>query len=439
MDTNHFNIIYHYLSDGDCQALPGLTRNCISIIGANKIWELHIEELSMFNVNLQLSESPFLRYDISFIVEPEDKITSICEAYDCNVIFIGSDSFNDPVMVTARCQPEELLSCLLELQGEIDKVSAREREQMIVAAAVADFKLFQNVLNENVPEITETKKKGLNLSSFFSVRPLISESLIIDFGSFYDDIAWTEKDRNRSETIRDLINAANRLPSGLKSSEVSNNHEYEAIVLQILSELTEFERIKIFMDLMKNTEEIGQKLRFDLPGNVELGVKKRSSKTDTGYNDNSDFAFYLSINENGVKRDFPLKFSHNNTYVVYLMCAINRKLNVDDTSAIKFTDTNSQALFKQIYSTLFSKKKFGWKDAYRSLIGYRYVDEHNKTKTRSGRLNDYIKEIRETIDNMLQMGLLTISECIALKPRSSGMLYLSPERIVIPQELWFVS
>lgn len=405
----------------------------------------------------------------STIIDNLDKSATFYH-YKLKVMEVASDDYNiicpikDPVgervfYVVAKADVDELDFAIPAVINEAETNLRKFSEEALIMVAMEEPEIFKSVVDRVIVDGYGDDNSGDGISPF-GLMPMggiagaaLGMSLgLDDFDFDLDECASSaiESDADFAQPDSDMREAAlgivkggslkrkigvisekkrkeafSNLPKKITNAFEKQDPESYEIAQQSLALLTAAEQNALRREIAKEIPWLLQKMQMkamSAASRYEIHVRPWKSTFRNDFKDRYLYCIYL---KNAKGKETAVTFKNYPSYCIYMMYIIDRAQRGDDVTDLSLKGLRNE--FCQLYKTIISETDDKIKKFYDGLE-YRKVDGDDKK--RKGRFDDYIKDIHETLEN-----LIGEIDSIPFKVGHGRYLGILPERIHIDEKL----
>lgn len=226
-------------------------------------------------------------------------------------------------------------------------------------------------------------------------------------------------------TAKDKKEALLKLPENATQNYIKENPELLKIIAETLSNMAAEEMRVTLLTLFEQNPEILRKyltVTSGLDSQYEIFVRPWSRACRADFKDRFHYCIYIK-DPTGNER--PVVFKNYPSYCIFTIYLLDRVQRKDEVCGLNIRSMKD--VFCKVYSKIISETDSNIRNHFEKL-GYRNVG--NTGLRRKGRYDDYIKDINDTMSE-----LLGVSNCIPFKVGNNRFIEINPEKIHIDPQL----
>lgn len=226
-------------------------------------------------------------------------------------------------------------------------------------------------------------------------------------------------------TAKDKKEALLKLPENATQNYIKENPELLKIISETLSNLAAEEMRVTMLTLLEQDPELLRKyfaVTSGLDSQYEIFVRPWSRACRTHFKDRFHYCIYI---KDSIGNERPVIFKNYPSYCIFTIYLLDRVQRKDDVCGLNIRSMKD--VFCKVYSKIISETDSNIRNHFEKL-GYRNVG--NTGLRRKGRYDDYIKDINDTMSE-----ILGVSNCIPFKVGNNRFIEINPEKIHIDPQL----
>lgn len=418
-DKEAFNIRIVY-SDGIPDSL--LTPGQVTILGnpeelgsyAHKVYDDILRGIDI--------KSTFYWYDLRVV----DDYKELAGYLNCDIIApLPNLLTGETVMVIASAQPEDLGVAAVEIMRVIENRTRKDIESIIALFALGARSEYHIAVNKLFERLSRPRNYGSAIS-FKGRKKNGLDASVDDFPAQIEckSSIWLP-DREERVSDRKIREVYENLPDRYSDLYEKRNPEAAKIVRFSLDMIDQPSLVALLLEAAKTDKGLLQKLqkaKQKMASKYGIRVKQWSQEQKKHFKDQYRYCLYL-IDDRG--NEVPIKFKNNPSYCIFMMYVLDRHTRGIKATSLDFKDNQDE--FKRLYSSIFNEDNEKIEVFCREMI-HRKANETGYV--RKGRYDDYIKDINDTMDQMVGC-----PDSITLKVGRGQFLEIPPNHIEIDRDL----
>lgn len=362
-------------------------------------------------------KATFYRYDLRLNYTYQ----GLADYLDCNIIApLPNMISGEPEMIIATAQPEDLGLAAVAIMNEIENRTRDSIESTIALFALGapeEYRFAVEILFNRL-------SRSNNYSSRISFNGRSSSKCTGKLGYFPTQ---SEDDCFRKISEKDIREVYDNLPDRYSDLYEKRNPDAAQVVHYSLDVIDQQSLVALLVEAAKTDKRLLQKLqkaKRKMASKYGIRVKQWSSEQKKDFKDQYRFCLYLT-DETGNEK--PIKFKNNPSYCIFMMYVLDRFSRGLEATSLSFKENQEE--FKRLYRSIFNED-FEQIDSFCEEMIHRPTNV--KGVVRKGRFDDYIKDINDTMDE-----LVGCPDSISLKVGHGQFLEIPQHHIEIDQNLPF--
>jgi len=362
-------------------------------------------------------KTTFYKYDLRV----NDGYSGLDEYLECNLIApLPNLVTGETEMIIATAQPEDLGLAAVAIMNEIENRTRDTIESTIALFALGapdEYRFAVEILFNRLA-------RSNNYSSRISFRGRSSSKTNGKLGYLPTQ---AEEDSFRKISDKDIRDVYDNLPDRYSDLYEKRNPDAAQVVRYSLGVIDQQSLVALLVEAAKTDKRLLQKLqkaKRKMAAKFGIRVKQWSNEQKKDFKDQYRFCLYLT-DETGNEK--PIKFKNNPSYCIFMMYVLDRFSRGMEATSLSFKENETE--FKRLYSSIFNEE-------YEQIDNFCKEMIHRPTTVkgivRKGRYDDYIKDINDTMDE-----LVGCPNSISLKVGHGQFLEIPPDQIEIDQNLPF--
>ncbi|MDE5629379.1 MAG: hypothetical protein K2I69_07445 [Muribaculaceae bacterium] len=362
-------------------------------------------------------KATFYRYDLSI----KEEYSGLDKYLECNLIAPLPNLVTGEIeMIIATAQPEDLGLAAVAIMNEIENRTRNAIESTIALFALGapdEYRFAVEILFNRL-------SRSNNYNSRISFKGRSSSKTIGRLGYLP---AQTQEDAFRKISDKDIREVYDNLPDRYSDLYEKRNPDAAQVVRYSLGVIDQQSLVALLVEAAKTDKRLLQKLqnaKRKMAAKYGLKVKQWSSDQKKNFKDQYRFCLYI-IDEKGNEK--PVKFKNNPSYCIFMMYVLDRFSRGVEATSLSFKENEEE--FKRLYRSIFNED-------YEQIDSFCEEMIHRPTNVkgivRKGRFDDYIKDINDTMDE-----LVGCPDSISLKVGHGQFLEIPQQNIEIDRNLPF--
>lgn len=440
----------HLQSDVDI-VLPDDTFGNIFILGNRSALADKISDIRSTIIDNLDTSATFYHYKLKVMEEVSD---------DYNIICPIKGPVGDRVFyVVGQADVDELDFAIPAVINEAETNLRKFSEEALIMVAMEEPEIFKSVVDRVIVDGYGDDNSGDGISPFglIPMGGIAGAALGLSLGlddfdfdldecqssAIESDADFVQPDSDLKEAALGIVKggsikrkigvisdrqrkeAFSNLPRKITNAFEKQDPESYEIAQQSIALWTASEQNALLTEMAKDIPWLFQKMQMkamSAASRYEIHVRPWKSTFRNDFKDRYLYCIYL---KNAKGKETALSFKNYPSYCIYMMYIIDRAQRGDDVTDLSLKGLRTE--FCQLYKTIISETDENIKKFYDGLE-YRKIDGGDKK--RKGRFDDYIKDIHETLEN-----LIGAIDSIPFKVGHGRYLNVLPERIHIDEKL----
>lgn len=291
-------------------------------------------------------------------------------------------------MVVTRAKAEDLGLAAVEIINEIERQTKDYIQTFIALFSLGAPEEFRELVEIFFDRLKEKYKDPYPISFLGEEKIPSSEKLPEsnnkELGGLRGKISEKE--------IRDVYDS---LPDRYSDLYEKRNPDAAQILRHSLEVIDQQNLVGLLLEAAKTDRNLFkkiQKARLFLASRYGIKVYKWSRRHKEFFRDRYNYCLYLVDNKG---KEIPLKFKNYPSYCIYIMFVLDKLKKGNEASAISLKDNHEE--FNRLFKFIFNIDPL----KIDSLCREMFLRKTNDTILRKGRLDDYLKDINDTLDEVL--------------------------------------
>lgn len=232
-------------------------------------------------------------------------------------------------------------------------------------------------------------------------------------------------DKFHKLTAKDKKEALLKLPENATQNYIKENPELLKIISETLSNMAAEEMKVTLLAMFEQDPETIRKYLTVISGldsQYEIFVRPWSRACRAHFKDRFHYCIYI---KDSTGNERPVIFKNYPSYCIFTIYLLDRVQRKDEVCGLNIRSMKD--VFCKVYSKIISETDSNIRNHFEKL-GYRNVGDTGLR--RKGRYDDYIKDINDTMSEMLG-----VSNCIPFKVGNNRFIEINPEKIHIDPQL----
>lgn len=396
---------------------PLLKDGMVTILGSPEALGMYAQKV--YNDILQGIDikTTFYRYDLRV----NDEYIGLDEYLDCNLIApLPNLVTGEAEMIIATAQPGDLGLAAVAIMNEIENRTRNAIESTIALFALGapdEYRFAVEILFSRL-------SRSNNYSSRISFKGHSSSRTTGKLGYFPTQ---SEEDSFRKISDKDIREVYDNLPDRYSDLYEKRNPDAAQVVRYSLGVIDQQSLVALLVEAAKTDKRLLQKLqkaKRKMATKYGLRVRQWSSDQKKDFKDQYRFCLYLTDDKGNEK---PIKFKNNPSYCIFMMYVLDRFTRGLEATYLSFKENQDE--FKRLYRSIFNED-------YEQIDSFCEEMIHRPTNVkgivRKGRFDDYIKDINDTMDE-----LVGCPDSISLKVGHGQFLEIPQYKIEVDKNLPF--
>lgn len=370
-------------------------------------------------------KSTYYRYELKVL----DNIEELSRYLDCNIIApLPNLLTGETEIVIASARTEDIGLAAVKVMNVIESQSRNAIESTIALFALGAPSEYRYAVNALLERLFRPKRWSRPAQAFRPVDYCTSVSFeeCGNKKADIDDSPLQVENRLHSRiSAEDIQEVYENLPDRYSDLYEKRNPEAAKIVRFSLDMIDQPSLVALLLEAAKTDKGLLQKLqkaKQKMASKYGIRVKQWSQEQKKYFKDQYRYCLYL-IDDRG--NEIPIKFKNNPSYCIFMMYVLDRHTRGIKATSLDFKDNQDE--FKRLYSSIFNEDNEKIEVFCREMI-HRKANETGYV--RKGRYDDYIKDINDTMDQMVGC-----PDSITLKVGRGQFLEIPPNHIEIDRDL----
>lgn len=362
-------------------------------------------------------KATFYKYDLRL----NDTYDGLADYLDCNIIApLPNMISGETELIIATAQPEDLGLAAVAIMNEIEN-----RTRDVIESTIALFAIGAPDVYRFAVEVLFNKlRRSDNYSSRISFRGRSSSKTTGKLGYLPTQ---AEEDSFRKISDKDIREVYDNLPDRYSDLYEKRNPDAAQVVRYSLGVIDQQSLVALLVEAAKTDKRLLQKLqkaKRKMASKYGLRVKQWNSDQKKDFKDQYRFCLYLTDEKGNEK---PIRFKNNPSYCIFMMYVLDRFTRGLEATSLSFKENENE--FKRLYRSIFNEEYEKIDSFCREMI---HRPTTVKGVVRKGRYDDYIKDINDTMDE-----LVGCPDSVSLKVGHGQFLEIPQYQIEIDQNLPF--
>lgn len=364
----------------------------LSLLGAPEEFDGHAHKFYMDILNSIDISKTFYRYDIN--VEKDGAETAAI--LDANIALPFTNMVNGVTELFIATAPADQLGiAAAELIREVEKLTEASTEELLSLYSIADPEGFRKLLIDLGRREEEDRRRRNAGNISFRGKKFIqpTESKICEDTAPPEPKAREESTKKISD--KEIRDAYDSLPDRYSTLYEKRNPEAARILWQSLDMVDHRALVGLLFEAAKTDRNLLRKLqkaKETMASRLAIKVRRWSSDQKQYFKDNYRYCLYIA---DASGKELPVRFRSNPSYCLFMMYVLDRKMRGPAATGLSFKENREE--FRRLYRTLFNE--YEKLDSICGEMLHRTVSPGGAL--RKGRLDDYIKDINDTMDGLL--------------------------------------
>lgn len=356
-----------------------------------------------------------------YYLRVNDTYEGLADYLDCNIIApLPNMVSGETELIIATARPEDLGLAAVAIMNEIENRTRDEIESTIALFALGAPDEYRFAVESLFGRISCSDNSNSKISF---KKPIPSKSN----GKLGYLPTQSEEDTFRKISDKDIREVYDNLPDRYSDLYEKRNPDAAQVVRYSLEVIDKQSLVALLVEAAKTDKRLLQKLqkaKCKMATKYGLRVRQWSSDQKKDFKDQYRFCLYLKDDKGNEK---PIKFKNNPSYCIFMMYVLDRFSRGLEATSLSFKENQNE--FKRLYRSIFNED-------YEQIDSFCEEMIHRPTKVkgivRKGRFDDYIKDINDTMDE-----LVGCPDSISLKVGHGQFLEIPQYKIEIDKNLPF--
>lgn len=332
---------------------------------------------------------------LSYNYKHYEGLEEISELYDCNLLLLVPNLMDGrETALMASALPQDVGLAAVELIKESERLFLHDVDTFFTLVSYGNKELYSRGIDRYFQRLYHRRSIENSKKINFKARPpegKIPKQVIVP-NSTSNEIA-NEAQKISDNILREIYN---NLPARYSDLYEKRNPEAAKILKQQFESIDRVDMVKLLYVIAREDRNILQKLyntKVKIASNCGIEVKKWTKEQKKFFPEVYKYCVYFK-NLDGLK--IPIRFANHPSYAIFMMHILDRKNRGGDATALSYSNNRNE--FVRLYQHLFNEDKEEIKEI---CDEFEIRIDPTTGRYRKGRYYDYLKDINETIEEIL--------------------------------------